>query len=150
METDYQTQVPKIELLQETIQNLNETRKWTNFLSIMGFIFIGLMILIAFAAGSMFAAMGESESNMPFSGTILGFFYLVIAFIYFFPILYLYRFSKFTKKALETQNPNDLNEAFKNLKSHYRFMGIITIIMIVLYALLFLIGIAVGFSGMMQ
>ena len=149
METEHQTQPPKIQLVQETLQNLNETRKWTSFLSIMGFIFIGLMILIAFAAGSLFAAMGENNPAMPYSGTLLGFIYLVIAFIYFFPILYLYRFSKFTKKALEMQDPNDLNEAFKNLKSHYRFMGIITIIMIALYALIFLIGIAVGFSGMM-
>lgn len=149
MDTNYQAETPKIELLQETIQNLNETRKWTNFLSIMGFIFIGFMILIAFAAGSMMAAMGESESALPFSGTLLGFIYLIIAFIYFFLILYLYRFSKYTKNALETQNPNDLNEAFKNLKSHYRFMGMITIIMIALYALVFIVGIAAGFSGMM-
>jgi cell division protein FtsX len=149
METNYTEQSPKIELLQETIQNLNETRKWTNFLSIMGFIFIGLMILIAFAVSSMMSTMAESESALPFSGTFLGFVYLIIAFIYFFPILYLYRFSKYTKKALETQNSNDLNEAFKNLKSHYRFMGIITIVMIALYAFIFLIGIAVGFTGMM-
>lgn len=149
METNYTEQSPKIELLQETIQNLNETRKWTNFLSIMGFIFIGLMILIAFAISSMMSTMAESESALPFSGTVLGFVYLIIAFIYFFPILYLYRFSKYTKKALETQNSNDLNEAFKNLKSHYRFMGIITIVMIALYAFIFLIGIAVGFTGMM-
>lgn len=149
METNYTEQSPKIELLQETIQNLNETRKWTNFLSIMGFIFIGLMILIAFAISSMMSTMAESESALPFSGTVLGFIYLIIAFIYFFPILYLYRFSKYTKKALETQNSNDLNEAFKNLKSHYRFMGIITIVMIALYAFIFLIGIAVGFTGMM-
>ncbi|HEX5743607.1 MAG TPA: DUF5362 family protein [Flavobacteriaceae bacterium] len=149
METNYTEQSPKIELLQETIQNLNETRKWTNFLSIMGFIFIGLMILIAFAVSSMMSTMAESESALPFSGTVLGFVYLIIAFIYFFPILYLYRFSKYTKKALETQNSNDLNEAFKNLKSHYRFMGIITIVMIALYAFIFLIGIAVGFTGMM-
>lgn len=149
METNYTEQLPKIELLQETIQNLNETRKWTNFLSIMGFIFIGLMILIAFAVSSMMTTMADGESALPFSGTVLGFVYLIIAFIYFFPILYLYRFSKYTKKALETKNSNDLNEAFKNLKSHYRFMGIITIVMIALYALIFLIGIAVGFSGMM-
>jgi len=149
METNYTEQSPKIELLQETIQNLNETRKWTNFLSIMGFIFIGLMILIAFAISSMMSTMPNGGSAYPFSGTVLGFVYLIIAFIYFFPILYLYRFSKYTKKALETQNSNDLNEAFKNLKSHYRFMGIITIVMIALYAFIFLIGIAVGFTGMM-
>jgi sterol desaturase/sphingolipid hydroxylase (fatty acid hydroxylase superfamily) len=149
METNYQNEPPKMELLKETLQNLNETRKWTSFLAIMGFIFIGLMILIGFAMGSIFSSLGENAPGLPFAGSLVGFIYLIIALIYFFPVLYLYKFSSFTKKALINQNTADLNEAFRNLKSHYRFMGIITIVMMALYALIFLVAMIAGFAGLM-
>ncbi len=150
METNYQNETPKMELTKETLNNLNEISKWTRFLSIIGFIFIALMIVIAFAIGSISSTLGTETSGLPFSGTVMGFIYLVIAFIYFFPILYLYKFSTWTKKALNNQNSTDLNEAFKNLKSHYRFIGIITIIMIGLYAVIFLAAMVSGFTGMMK
>lgn len=147
METNYTQETPKMELQQEALNNLNETSKWTNFLAIMGFIFIGLMIVLGFFIGSIFSEMGENQPNMPFSGTVLGFIYLMMGLIYFFPVLYLYKFSTFTKKALMHQNTNDLNEAFKNLKSHYRFMGIITIVILSVYFFAFIIGIFIGTAG---
>ncbi|MDO9260798.1 MAG: DUF5362 family protein, partial [Flavobacteriaceae bacterium] len=128
---------------------LNETRKWTSFLAIMGFIFIALMIVLGFFIGSVFSALGEEQAEMPFMGTIIGFIYLVMGLIYFFPILYLYKFSTFTKKALENQNTTDLNEAFKMLKAHFRYMGILTIVLIAIYGLAFVIGLMVGFAGLM-
>ena len=124
-----------------------ETSKWTNFLAIMGFSFIGLMIVLGFFIGSIFSEMVENQPNMPFSGTVLGFIYLMMGLIYFFPVLYLYKFSTFTKKALMHHNTNDLNEAFKNLKSHYRFMGIITIVILSVYFFAFIIGIFIGTAG---
>lgn len=144
METEYQTQPPTIQLSHQSLQLLKETRKWTHFLAIMGFIFIAIMVIIAFAASSFLAAMVQDNEAFPFSSSLFGFIYLIIAFIYFFPVLYLYRFSTFTEKALNNYNSNDLNEAFKNLKSHYKFMGIVTIIILASYALMFLIGIAVA------
>lgn len=149
METNYTQESPKMELHKETLNNLNETGKWTNFLSIMGFIFIGLMIVLGFFIGSIFSENANDQNNTPFSGTIIGFIYLMMGLIYFFPVLYLYKFSTFTKKALMHQNPDDLNEAFKNLKAHYRFMGIITIVLIAIYLLAFVIGIFFGASGLM-
>lgn len=147
METNYTQETPKMELQQEALNNLNETSKWTNFLAIMGFIFIGLMIVLGFFIGSIFSEMVENQPNMPFSGTVLGFIYLMMGLIYFFPVLYLYKFSTFTKKALMHHNTNDLNEAFKNLKSHYRFMGIITIVILSVYFFAFIIGIFIGTAG---
>jgi uncharacterized membrane protein len=148
METNYQNELPKMELLKETLQNLNETRKWTRFLAIMGFIFLALLVVLGFAIGSIFSSLGEN-AGLPLNGSLFGFIYSIIALIYFFPVLYLYKFSSFTKKALINQNTSDLNEAFKNLKSHYRFMGIITIVMIVLNGLAFLVGMIAGFAGLM-
>ena len=36
----------KIEIEQETIKHLNTTRKWAMFLAIIGFIILGLIIII--------------------------------------------------------------------------------------------------------
>ncbi len=147
METNQPQETPKMELSKETLGHLNETRKWTNFLAIIGFVFIVFIIFLAFFMSSVFSSM-EHETDFPISGTLIGFIYLAMGLIYFFPILYLYKFSTFAKKALFTQNSTDLNEAFKNLKSHYRFMGILTIIMFSVYALIFIVGMVLGLSGM--
>ena len=53
MENLLDTSVQSDETLQldrSGIENLNETRKWTMFLSILGFVFLGIMILVLFVA----------------------------------------------------------------------------------------------------
>ena len=66
--------------------------------------------------------------------------YLVFAVIYLAPVLYLYNFSRRLKRALSAKNNNTLADALKMLKSHYKFIGVFMIIMLSLYALLFIVG----------
>ena len=66
--------------------------------------------------------------------------YLVMALLYFMPVLYLFKFSRKMKLALANKNDDILADAFENLKSHYKFIGVLTIIMISLYVLI------IGFS----
>lgn len=127
---------------------LKETAKWTRFLSIVGFVFIGFMVLASFTIGSIFSAMPTGDI-MPFPPIIFTVMYLLIAALYFFPILYLYRFSTSMLKAVDFQNQTDLEQAFSNLKSHYKFMGILTIIILGFYALMFLFGILGGAAAML-
>jgi hypothetical protein len=63
---------------------------------------------------------------------------VLIAFVYFFPLYYLLQFSKKIKKALKTKNDQMLANAFQMLKSHYKFIGVLTIITISLYFLFFI------------
>ena len=42
------------------------------------------------------------------------------------------------KAALSTKNDDTLSDAFEVLKSHYKFVGVFTIIILSLYALVFL------------
>ncbi len=77
----------------------------------------------------------------------LGGIYLVFTGVYFFLVLYLYKFSHATPIALEGKNRGDLKFAFLNLKSHYRFMGILVIIILSLYALIFTGAIVLDASG---
>ena len=119
---------------------LSETSKWAKFLSIVGFIFIGLFfflsMVITFVGGSMGSAMSEEFGGL--STGIIGIFYIFFTVIYFFPIYYLYKFAVNTKSALNDDDQEYLTDAFDYLKRHYKFMGILTIIALSIYGFMFL------------
>ena len=134
---------------------LRETAKWARFLSIVGFIFIGLYVLLALMMFAMGGAMDAASENMDgmggmgmmgaVGGAAMGVIYLICALIYFFPILYLYRFASNTLSALDSNNTDQLTNGLENLKSHYKFMGIlmcIALIFIALGMLLMFVGLA--------
>ena len=130
---------------------LKETAKWTKFLAILGFVGIGLVVLgslvMLFAPSSLM-----SNGDFPFGGKIfMMLLYLAFAVLYYFPISYLYQFSENTKKAIENNDNNAIRDAFEFLKSHYKFMGILTIILLSFYAIIIFIGlIGAGAAVMMN
>jgi len=138
-----------MELRAESIVYLNETRKWTIFLSVLGFIFIGFLVIASLFIGTIFSSLTNNTTLSGAAGVAAGFIYFLIAILYFFPIYYLYQFSRFAKSAIANNNSDDLNSAFKNLKSHYKFMGILTIIILSIYLLAFLIMSIIGVIGML-
>jgi hypothetical protein len=133
----------------QSVVYLNETRKWTIFLSILGFIFLGLMVIMAIFAGTFFSSMSGGMAPAG-TGIFLSIIYLLMAVLYFFPILYLYKFSVHSKRAIYGESTDELTLAFKNLKSHYKFMGILTIVLLSIYLLAFLLmGIMGGVGAFM-
>ncbi len=127
-----QEPVSKTDLLLEAQAEvyLGETSKWAKFLAIIGFIFMGFMVLGSFA---VFAFAGSMGSLVPFPMAGVGFLYLVLAGVYFFPIYYLLQFANKTKLALANKSTQSLTESMKYIKSHYKFMGIFTIVMLAMY-----------------
>ncbi|MFK8045804.1 MAG: hypothetical protein AB8B72_09925 [Crocinitomicaceae bacterium] len=115
---------------------LLETAKWSKFLSILGFIGIGFMVIGALFAGvALGSQVGMRSSGMPFPPALLSLVYLLMALLYFFPIYYLYNFAVKMKGGLLSGDNSVLRESFKNLKSHYKFIGIFTIVILSLYVL---------------
>lgn len=122
---------------------LKETAKWASFLSIIGFIGIGLMVIMALFFGTVFSSLSGFEDagiGAELGGGFIMVTYLVMAVLYFFPVYYLYKFSVNMKKALYTNDDDVLATAFEKLKSHYKFLGILTIVILSLYILGFIIG----------
>jgi hypothetical protein len=110
--------------------------KWANFLAILSFIGIGLMVLgglIVTIVGTTFSSFQTSAAPMGLFGLI----YLLLALLYFFPTLYLFNFSQNIKKALVDSSQQNLDLGFENLKSLFKFIGIFSIVTISLYILLF-------------
>jgi uncharacterized membrane protein YjgN (DUF898 family) len=138
-----------VALTRESLGFLNETRKWTMFLAILGFVFIGIMVIFSLVFSAIFSALpGIEDTEMPFPSFLFGLIYLVIAGLYFFPLLYLYKFSTYTKSAILNRDSGEINSAFKNLKSHYRFIGILTIIMLALYPIGIIAMVVGGMASM--
>ena len=134
---------PTLTLTPQSLAYLKETRKWTNFLSVLGFIFVGLIALGGIFIGSILSLFNASMMNggMPFPSMLFSIIYFLMAALYFFPTLYLYRFSTKLKFALVNNDSTELTESLGNLKSVFKFWGITSIVVICVYALIFVIAI---------
>ncbi len=135
---DIKTTEKKIfSLTSESVAFLKEISKWAYFLSIMGFIGIAIIVSLALFMGTLFTKLGALGGGLGVAGALGGGFitalYLIIAVIYFFPVYYLYQFASKAKTAFATDNNEQLNASFEYLKSHYKFIGILTLITVVLY-----------------
>ncbi|MEO0046712.1 MAG: hypothetical protein RL705_1903 [Bacteroidota bacterium] len=126
---------------------LRESAKWSMFLSILGFIGIGFMALMAILMTSAMSMMPDVPGPFGAIKGIISIMYLVFAILYLFPIYYLYKYADNTKKAINSQNPELLTNAFSNLKSHHKFLGISAIVVISLYILAAVVMV-IGFSAM--
>lgn len=132
------------------ISYLNQTRKWTHFLAILGFIGTGIIVIVALFLSSILAMFSGMDSSYGVSdigsigtGTVTVF-YLVLAIIYFFLSLYLYRFSIRIKAAVHEQNSTLLEDGLKNLKSYWKLTGVLTAVMLSIYFLFLLITLLFG------
>lgn len=128
-----------IEIDKEGLKHLAETRKWSMFLSILGFIFLGLILIITI----FMIGVGNTISGLGYPPLALVPL-LLIGLIYYFPIYYLFQFSNYSKQALKNKDSELLSKALRYLKLHYRFMGIVAIIMLSLYLIFFITVIISG------
>ena len=123
---------------------LKETARWAKFLGIMGFIGCGLcviggLVLAATTSGAL-GGLGATGFGV-MSGAGIAIVYIVLALLYFFPCLYLFNFASKMQLAIRSNDQGQLNQSFKNLKSCFRFLGILTIIVLGLWGLGIIIAI---------
>lgn len=126
---------------------LFETTKWAKFLAIVGYIGLGLIVLIAIFIMAGFSQLNEFTGGIyPMNFGFIGVIYIIMAVIYYFPITYLFKFSSNIKKALESDDEQLLTTGFENLKSLNKFLGILTIIVLSLYAMILLITVPLSLA----
>jgi hypothetical protein len=99
-------------LTSKSTSNLNEAAKWANVMAIIGFVGLGLSLLSFF-----FILKG-----MP--GQILVVYLLSIT-LYTIPYYFMFKFASGIKS-------NDVDSGISNLKSYFKFIAILTIIVIAL------------------
>ncbi|MBC7554531.1 MAG: hypothetical protein H7257_11185 [Taibaiella sp.] len=119
---------------------------WAKFLAIIGFIIIGIMVLvfggIALVQGSessgMFGRMGMGGGG-PLASIMLA---AIMAGIYFYPTYALLMYAIKVKKAVLAADKFEFESAVNHLKNMFKFMGILMIAFIVIYGIV-LVGAAV-------
>jgi hypothetical protein len=137
----------ELEIPKTVIPVLDRTRKWANFLAIVGFIFSGLILLMGIGIGFIFSKLPGME-QLPFMPGFIGIFYVIIGVINFIAALFLFRFAVNLKNAIKGKDENKFLPAFKNLDNLFQLIGILTIIMLAIYGLVILIAmfVAIGAS----
>ncbi|MRG44169.1 hypothetical protein GFS24_03540 [Chitinophaga sp. SYP-B3965] len=116
---------------------LKEISRWAKFLSVLGFVMCGLFLLIGLAmmVGASNPLVDASMQGMRYNVVFIGVFYLVCGGISIIPYVYLFQFAVKMKRALGSGEQEALNNSFSNLKSCFKFVGVMTIISMVFFVL---------------
>jgi hypothetical protein len=122
-------------LTDEAVSHIATIRKWAMFFAVVMFLASGFLIIF----GLLFTVITRFAGELPAFGfvpvTALSVLYIGLGVVYFFPAYYLLRFSTYAKQAIAAANVTALTDALRNLKSHYVFIGVGTIVAIILYVL---------------
>ena len=137
-----------------TKTHLSEAAKWARFLAIVGMIALALMIIFGiFGSAMLFSSAGSMDgygaSGMGAYGSgIFAAYMIMVAVLYFFPLLFTLRFANKMRAALNANDQQALNTSFQNLKICFRYIGILTIIGLAFMAIAVIFGIvgAAAFS----
>jgi len=118
-------------LTQTAVHDLNNTAKWAKFLAVVGFIFCGLIVLIAFFIGTIFTTITSTYGGAGISAALsmcITVVYLVVAAILFVIHLFLYQFASRIGSAIVLNSTELLEKGIHRLQSYFKTLGIIMII----------------------
>ena len=127
---------------QGVYEHLNKAAKWGNILAIIGFVLTGIgalfglfgLVGIGTMAGSPELSVISGLSTLMWVGLLV---YFAILVLYVLPLLYLSRFASNMKTALQANNQDNLATSFENLGKLFKFLGILTLVVIGVYFILY-------------
>ncbi len=131
---------------------LNTAAKWGNILAIIGFVMTGLgalfglfgLVAIGAMATSSELGMISGLSTLMWVGLLV---YFAILGLYILPLLYLSRFASNLKTALYADNQDKLAVSFENLGKLFKFLGILTLVVIGVYIIFYGVMLAMTMSA---
>jgi len=135
----------RADVTEMAVEMLRQTKPWVMFLSVMSFLGSAFMLLggIFMIVAGAFVPTGAAGM----STSALGFVYLPMAFLYIYPALKLWGFGGAIARLTQSRSSMDLEAALAQQKSFWKFAGITTIVMMVLYGLFFIGIIVVGVAA---
>jgi hypothetical protein len=124
------------------LESLQGTRPWVKFLAILGFIFAGFMIVGGLFMSLAFSFMPPTPGLPHFVWPLFGILYIVMAvFFYLLPCLYLLRYGSAITRIPESGQAA-MEEALRQQKTFWKYLGIFAIVVLALYVLFFIGGMA--------
>jgi len=122
----------------EAVELLRRTKPWVRFFSVLGILGIVLMGLGALAMVAL--SFGPFQA-MPLAARIgMAVLYLVLAFLYIPPVLYLHRYASRIRDLVDENSSVNLENALRAQKSFWKYIGMFTVITLIVYVLV-LVGI---------
>ena len=122
-----------------TIELLRKTRPWVAFVAFMGLGLTGLIVLVGLVMTVMMVVNG---GDVEFLG--IGLLYLFLAVIYYFPFHFLMKYARAIKSFVASNGVSDLENALAAQYSFWRLIGMMTLVVLAIYALIFIVGLGVA------
>jgi hypothetical protein len=117
-------------LTAEMIRSLKDASPWIRFIGILGYIGAGFLIAAGIVMAVALTVTGNTRSTgaVGFASSFMGFIYVVMGVLAFFPARFTHKFGGKIRNYLLSGAEKDLEEALKNNKSLWKFIGIMTIV----------------------
>ncbi|MCE1198025.1 MAG: hypothetical protein LWW85_03560 [Marinilabiliales bacterium] len=131
---------PKQLVIDDQIKHyLLESSRWSKFLAIVGYVGLGLLFLMCAVMILGLTLLSPMAKGTPM--VAMGFVYLLVGVLYYFPITYLYRFSRYVRLGVLAEDELLISNAFYHLKKMFKFIGIVTLVILSLYVLILVIAV---------
>ncbi len=141
-------------ITQGVLDQLRRTKPWVRFISVLMFIGAGFMMLIGVVMGVMggFGAMAAPEGvafGLGF-GVVMALIYGALALLYIYPAMKLWKYASRIAVLLDSGHPVELEAALNEQRKFWKFMGVVTIVVMVLYLVAIIVAVVLGATGMMN
>lgn len=125
----------QLQLSEYVIDFLRNTQGFARFLGIVGYLFTVLFLVV-----SLYIIGMETPPRAPFSFGMIGFIYLIFTVLNFFVAHFCFLFGLHLHRALQNKDTLYLENAFKNLMFLFRIIGVSAIVVLIVYAFIFVVG----------
>ncbi len=123
---------------------LRQTKPWVRLISVLMLIGSAFMV---FGGVAMMAMGAAGMPGMP--GAILGLVYIVMAILYVVPAVYLWRYAGRIGSFLQQESIGSLASALEAQKSFWKFVGIVALIVLCIYAFIIVFAAIAGIASSM-
>lgn len=136
------------QITQEVIEQLTRTKPWVRLMSVLMFLGAGFMLLaaagmgIAGSIGSL-RQSGNTFTSMGF-GIGMAVVYVIMAALYIYPALKLWKYAGRIGSLAMTRNVMDLESALNEQRAFWKFVGLMTLIGIALYVVAIFLFVVFG------
>jgi Family of unknown function (DUF5362) len=145
----------------EVMAELAATKPWVRFMSVMLWIGAGFLVLIGLVmllgGGAMWTSVNGVKTTTSLNApNMMGFmvgmaiFYVLLAFLYIYPAMKLWKYASRIGDLLAAPSSMGLAAALKEQKSFWKFLGIMVIAIFVLYFVIIIAAVAFGGFAAMQ
>ena len=129
------------------VEYLRQTKPWVRFISILGFIGTGFLLLagLLLIVGSSFVSsrFGSGLGGVPIA--LIGLLYAILGALYIIPVVFLFRYANGIQKALSVDLTGGMEDALRSQKSFWRFVGILMLILLILQVVVLVFAVLVFF-----